>query len=556
MSIRLVDCRGVRVWAFAAGATLTALTAGCGDSSKGTEECQPEVVNACGDGLTCTPQADGKAKCQIPPGSACDPGAKDPNCQVGSVCADRPADATALAEHVCLVTKAGTCDPVTDFCAADLTCAELEGGSFQCHPPLLVRGKVQDAADDTVVEGAHVISLDAQSVAVTDVAVTKQDGSYQLEIPVVRNADGTPRTTSFTLRGAAQSYQTFPGGLRTAIPFSTSDAVQGAEGFVLENSLTDLSLIHLPDDGVSRHRVSGQLHDAAGSETAETLAKLSGVLMVAEGGEIRTSITDKRGAFTIFNLPDGTFELGGYAAGVEVTRAPVSLAGADKTGLELEAKLGTLSKVSGSVQLVNPGDGKATSVILVVESTFDATFARGDTPRGLRTPQSGAPDVTGAFSIGGVPDGRYVVLAAFENDALVRDPDTNISGTDIVHITVKGGDVQLAESFKITGALAIMSPGADQPEAMSGAPMLRWADDSSEDWYEVRVYDAFGKEVWSDLHVVGQSGTSEISVKYAGPMDSGMYYQFRVTSWRMPGGKAPAPIAATEDLRGVFFVAN
>ena len=101
-----------------------------------------------------------------------------------------------------------------------------------------------------------------------------------------------------------------------------------------------------------------------------------------------------------------------------------------------------------------------------------------------------------------------------------------------------------------------MSPGADQPEAMSSAPMLRWADDSSEDWYEVRVYDAFGKEVWSDLHVVAGGGSSEVSIPYAGPMQAGMYYQFRVTSWRSPGGKAPAPISATEDLRGVFYVGN
>jgi hypothetical protein len=314
-------------------------------------------------------------------------------------------------------------------------------------------------------------------------------------------------------------------------------------------------LIHLPKDAVSRHLLSGQLHDAAGSETAETLAKLSGVLMVAEGAETWTSITDKRGAFTIFNLPDGTFELGGYAAGVDVTRQSSSLAGADKTDVKLEAKLGSLSKVTGSVQLVNPGDGKATSVILVVESTFDAKFARGETPRGLRTPQSGTPNVTGAFSIDNVPDGRYVVLAAFENDALVRDPDTNISGTDTVHITVKGGDLQLSESFKVTGALTVMTPGTDEPEAMITAPMLRWADDSSEDWYEVRVYDAFGKEVWSALHVVAQSGSSDVSVPYAGPMDNGMYYQFRVTSWRMPGGnKAAAPISASEDLRGVFYV--
>ncbi len=33
-----------------------------------------------------------------------------------------------------------------------------------------------------------------------------------------------------------------------------------------------------------------------------------------------------------------------------------------------------------------------------------------------------------------------------------------------------------------------------------------------------------------------------------------MYYQFRVSSWSAPDGKDPAPIAATEDQRGVFYL--
>src|SRR5207247_2420213 len=100
--------------------------------------------------------------------------------------------------------------------------------------------------------------------------------------------------------------------------------------------------------------------------------------------------------------------------------------------------------VSGDVNIVNPGAGTATSVILVVESTFDDALARGDTPPGLRAPAPpAAPNVTGAFSIDGVPDGRYVVLAGFENDNLVRDPDTSIGGTQIVHQQVSAADVQL-----------------------------------------------------------------------------------------------------------------
>jgi hypothetical protein len=212
--------------------------------------------------------------------------------------------------------------------------------------------------------------------------------------------------------------------------------------------------------------------------------------------------------------------------------------------------------VSGNVQIVNAPGGAKTSVILVVGDTFDADAARGEVPRGLRAPRTGAPNVTGDFVIEGVPDGDYVVLAAYENDDLVRDPDTNIAGTDFVSLHVDstdGATLSISDSFKVTEALAVNGPGAEGPEAVNGAPTLTWADDSSEDWYEVRVFDAFGNEVWSDLNVPSVSGKGSVSVDYGGPLDPGMYYQFRVLSWRQPGKGAAAPISATEDLRGVFF---
>jgi hypothetical protein len=161
--------------------------------------------------------------------------------------------------------------------------------------------------------------------------------------------------------------------------------------------------------------------------------------------------------------------------------------------------------------------------------------------------------VSGSWRIEGVPAGDYVVLAAFENDDLVRDPDTNIAGTSIVRITVApgSGEVSVGENFKITEALAVEGPGANDAEAVTEAPTLRWQDDSSEDYYEVKVYNAYGELVWEQQ--VDRSQNDTVSTPYGGPLEDGMYYQFRATSWRAPGGKDPAPISTTEDLRGVFF---
>ena len=194
----------------------------------------------------------------------------------------------------------------------------------------------------------------------------------------------------------------------------------------------------------------------------------------------------------------------------------------------------------------------------------DVAIVRGEVPRGLRTPLSGPPDVSGAFSISGVPEGRYVVLAAFENDLLVRDPDPNIAGTQIVTVEMPtpGIDVALSDSFKITEALGVVGPGADDAEQVSSPPTLRWLDDSSEDFYTVVVYNAYGDLVWclseqlpncDGPNIPGVSGQAEVTVPYGGPLELVMYYQFRATSWRSPGGK-PGPISTTEDLRGVFFV--
>src|SRR5690606_23973717 len=193
--------------------------------------------------------------------------------------------------------------------------------------------------------------------------------------------------------------------------------------------------------------------------------------------------------------------------------------------------------VTGNVNIVNAAGGSVTSVVLVVESTFSDTFGRGEVPPGLRAPRSGAPDVAGSFTIEGVPDGRYVVLAAFENDLLVRDPDTNIAGTDYVTIEVDGdGSLDIADAFKVTEALAVVSPGATTPEAVSGMVDLVWQDDSSEEYYVVVVYNAYGEEVWRDDMVPGVSGSDNVTVPYGGPLETGMYYQFRASSGRQPGG--------------------
>lgn len=543
-----------RLLSFTISAALLGL-AGCGGDPE-----PPSVAGcdlqapACGNDLVCTEQPDGSGLCQLPAGAACDASAQQPNCRVGSACLPVADMEAGGPEYACLVVRGETCDPLEPYCADKLTCAEVSDDGHRCFAKVLVRGSVLDAADLSPLAGAHVIAIDEEGVAATDVVSSSDDGGYTLELPVARAEDGTPLDATFTLRAAAQDFQTFPGGLRTALPLHTNDAKDSDEAFVIMGTNTDITLIALPGDSANRHVIAGHLGSADGSDDVATRAALAGVLIVAAGASTQTALTDRSGDFTLFNVGDGSHVLKGYAAGVDVTPLDVEVADQDVVDVALSAELATLARVSGKVDLANAPGVEGTSVILVVEETFDPVFGRGDVPRGLRSPRTGEPNVTGSFAIDDVPEGRYVVLAGFENDMAVRDPDTNISGTEIVHIQVDGADMEVGQSFKVTDALAVIAPGAEAPEAMSQAPMLTWADDSSEQWYEVLVYNAFGEEVWRLDRVEAEKGSATVSVAYGGPMEVGMYYQFRVTSWRAPGGRSPSPIASTEDLRGVFYV--
>src|SRR5205085_3995164 len=131
---------------------------------------------------------------------------------------------------------------------------------------------------------------------------------------------------------------------------------------------------------------------------------------------------------------------------------------------------------------------------------------------------------------------------------LVRDPDHCISGTADVHVTVAAGATVAAPStFKVTGALAVMSPGAVAAEPVTGTPTFKWQDDSGEDQYLIEVFDAFGQRTWNTT-IAGVSGSTP-QVAYAGPaLVPGMYYQFRVTSSKQQGGSGQrCELSRTED---------
>ncbi len=499
--------------------------------------CDPAVADACGEGWTCVAYAADAGKCQQ-------------QCDLSAPACDPP-------EAVCVPYEdgavcSGACDPVNqDACPLGQACELRTDDLYACYLPVWFDGRVSDASNDEDLEGARVLAADSTGAAATSVAVSGVDGLYHLAVPVKRNPDGTLDEGVFTLRAVAQDYQPFPAGIRPSLPVDATGAVLGADGWHLATALTDITLIPLPVEQQGLFSVSGRVVVTTGEVTG------GGVLLVLEtaanAGLAPLGFSDRDGYFTLFNVPDDTYTLRGYKADLQLNALDVTMAAADIAGLEVTQGDAPLSTVSGSVQIVNAPGGSLTTVVLVPESTFSDTFVKGEVPAGLRAPKPPAgPSVSGDFTITGVPDGRYVVLAAFENDGLVRDPDPNISGTQIVHIEVVGATsttVTLDDSFKVTEALEIIYPGAVEPELVDPVGLeFTWVDDSSEDNYHIVVYNAFGDLVWEDDAVPGVS-SGDVVVPYAGPeLVPGMYYQFR--AWSIRNGGA---ISTTEDLLGVFY---
>lgn len=433
-------------------------------------------------------------------------------------------------------------------CPTDLTCEQVQGKEKpQCFAPVTLGGKVFDIGTEVGIEGALVLATDENGAPAGLAVTTAADGTYTLRIPSVRTDDkGAFVSRKVLLRSQAKNYVPFPSGSRISLPIDTAAATRSEENkpYELKSVQTDVALSPVESSAQNLPSVSGKVEISADQKS---------VLLVLESGSGpgRTALAGADGAFTFFNVPAGTWKLSAYTRGVNYSALDVAVSGSDVTGLEVKKSTVGTASLSGSVQLVAGANNAGTSVVLVVESTFIETLGRGEVPPGLRAPEGGtAPNVTGAFTISGIPDGKYVVLAAFENDGNVRDPDPGISGTQIQRITVANGALSPAVSpaFKVTAAVNLVSPGRDGVADTSATPTFTWDVYSNADGYQLRVYDSLGVQQW-ELIIVGKD---TVTARYAGPaLTAGRYYQWKVVAYRRL-----APTSQTEELRGLFRVSD
>ncbi|HYX90979.1 MAG TPA: hypothetical protein VE782_05425 [Myxococcaceae bacterium] len=438
-------------------------------------------------------------------------------------------------------------------CPSSQICEVVQGRDKpMCFAPVQVEGRVFDLDTNSGVADARVTAQDAYGAPLGGVALSGSDGRYTLRISTERaDEQGTPIGSSVTLRASAKNYQSFPSGVRVPLPIDTAAVTHKDSGspWVLSGGPADVGLFKLPQAQLGFPAIRGHV---------DVSADQGGVLVVAEtssgtGVSGYGAVADSSGDFVIFNVPPAGYTVRAYSSGVNYAPVDVTVsAGSDVTGVEIHKTTAATATVEGDIQLVSAGGLTSTSVILAVKSTFNATIARGEVPAGLRI-----QGVQSHFAIPGVPDGEYVVLAAFENDELVRDPNTGTAGTALQSVTVSGGVAQPAGNFKVTDAIMMVGPGATWLEKTSATPTFTWQAYPQADTYDVLVFDAFGNEVWSALSLtLGSSGNIEVPYSGSTALQSGKIYQWRAVARAAatPSGQGGQPISQTEDLRGVFQV--
>ncbi len=436
-------------------------------------------------------------------------------------------------------------------CGTGQVCEKVVGrDTGLCFAPVLVEGtvKVFGAAVSTPVAKAEVALIDANGAPASVVGTTDSDGKFSLRLPTQRSdaSLGTLVGRTVTVRAAAQDYSPFPSLLRPVASIdSGSFKLVSGKATIVSGAQTELTLAPLSDSEKGRPGVSGTVELTEGQP----------VMVAVEGnGRAYTTAPDLTGAFHVFNvIPATGYKAQGYAKGMNCTAADANVsAGADTTGVSLKLGTGGTATISGTIQLATSAAGTGTSVVLALESSFDAVLARGDLVTALRAPGEGT-NLTNSYSIAGIPDGKYVVLVGLENDGNVRDPDPAIAATQLTHLTVTGGVASANPVLRVVGATTVVSPGAGSGiDEVTGVPVFKWKPYTGATGYTLGVYTAQGVKTWERLAILSTiDADGNVALTYGGTtaLKPGVLYQWRVTSYNLL-----TPISATEDLRGLFVV--
>lgn len=416
------------------------------------------------------------------------------------------------------------------LCALSLIgCGGGGGGDSEPPPTGSLRVAVTDGESGEALSQATVLLVDGGTGSpLGDLLVTDASGVATVVLPL----------RSVFVHVSAQAYAPVPPTRAQPVPVQ----IQKDQTVDVQVELFGLA------DPASRGKLAGMVKGLSGEGVA-------GALVVAEvQGESVSGVSSSTGAFVLHNVAPGTAEVTAWKADLNfdsLTEVAV-VAGEPTSGLVLPARSAASGSASGSVSFLAVENG-TTDITVVHPET-------GDVIPGLRTYNTD----TNTFSLGGVPNGTFHIVASLENDHYVLDPDRVVKfGTP--SITVSGGLVNV--DFDITDAIPLIAPVDNQDiplPAQDTDLQFRWAAYPSTSNYVVEVAAEDGEVIWGGFTPEGTQRVSTVATALVFNSDGtatralevGRYYQVRVYASK-EDQKQPLGyklISSTEALKGVFRI--
>ncbi|GAA0894313.1 hypothetical protein GCM10009122_39940 [Fulvivirga kasyanovii] len=414
-------------------------------------------------------------------------------------------------------------------------CSDDDGGPSTGK----LTGTVTDIKTQAGLESVKIIVFDAETNSPTENSLTTDaDGNF--------SADLIPGT--YFLKFYKQGYEAVPPRGIEAVSFSVE------AGGTAEQS-AEMSPASIADAGF----ISGKV--ASGS------AGVAGVLVVAENAGSNTAfstVSDKDGNYSIYNVPQGSYQVKGYiinytsnAVGADV------VINTETTGVNIELTAGAAGSLSGTVRNLAT-DNKDVDVTLVHPVTKE-------TIPGLST-----QTVSLSYTLANIPDGTYIARATYDNDQRVMDPDRIAKFGEPV-VTFSGGNA-ITLTFDITGSITLNSPTNEptttQPvEVTSTTPTFEWTAYSSTSDYVIEVVDiSTGNVVWGGFdnsgadpvkNIVIPSSQKSIQFNVDGNASIAELVVGRTYRWKVYASKndqnSPVGwtlISSSEDQLGLIKVSN
>lgn len=332
----------------------------------------------------------------------------------------------------------------------------------------VLKGVVSDASNASKLENAQVIIFDSNSNTPVKSLKTTSTGDYRTEL----------LPGSYYIKVYKQGYDNIPPRNIAPIPLSV------VNGHELDNPV-EMNVSEIQDGGF----INGKI--------IESGKGIPGVLVVGEkDGKGYSAISDEDGAYFIFNLPAGSYNLKGWIGGYESEQKTVTVNAPHGIEQNIILTKGSSASVIGTITFLAT-TAVETDVTLTHPLTEEAI-------PGLNTKTSSN------YTIDGVPQGYYLARATFKNDERVVDPDWIVKfGEPYVEV----GASQVTRNFSLTNSVKLTEPTNPASNTIpviinTSIPNFKWSAYSSANDYVIEVTDVNGNVIWGGIDF-----TQDIPVK-------------------------------------------